>query len=156
MNKECRTFPLTEVKAEPARITGTAEIFDRWLTGPDGSKEIFRKSAFKKTLKEANVKALFDNQQTGSTKSGTLRLNECASGLNVELPLSMDLTGAMRQGNIDQIKLTYRVIRERKENVNGFASREILEVQLYDMTPISSNRIDTLRQRLEVAERLIL
>lgn len=68
----------------------------------------------------------------------------------------MDLTGALQQGNIDQIRLTYRVIRERKGNENGFNSREILEAQLYDMTPISSNRIDTLRQRLEVAERLIL
>lgn len=149
---EHRSFDLVEIRAEraeagrPSRITGHAAVFNK-LSDPiaGGFRERIRPGAFSNTIRIADVRALFNhdtNYVLGRVKSGTLRLREDAVGLwfETEPPdtsWASDLMMSIDRGDIDQASFGFRAIKDRFTQENGQTIRELLEVELFDVSPVT-------------------
>lgn len=150
-NIEYRSFPL-EVRVEgddKKKIVGYAAMFDKWSDDLGGFKEIIRKGAFRKTIKEKDVRALFNhspNYVLGRTKSGTLELKEDKTGLAInndpptENPWVQGLMESIDRGDIDQMSFGFRTIKDswrHPENKKEPSERELLEVELFDVSIVT-------------------
>lgn len=149
MKREVRTVPI-ELRVsndESPKITGHAAVFDKWSDDLGGFREIIRSGAFKKTLKEADIRALFNhdpNYVLGRNKADTLRLEEDDKGLAIEIDppdtqWARDLTTSIERGDINQMSFGFRTVKDQwttpkegKEN-----QRELLEVELFDVSPVT-------------------
>ena len=148
MKKEIRTVPI-ELRVEgdeTKKITGHAAVFDKWSEDLGGFREKIRAGAFKKTIKEADVRALFNHDPNfvlGRNKAGTLSLEEDAKGLaiSIEPPdtqWARDLTTSIERGDIDQMSFGFRTVKDLWTNPDGKdTERELLEVELYDVSPVT-------------------
>lgn len=158
MKIERRAFALDEIRVErraegddkPSKITGHAAVFDK-LSEPlwQGFREKIKPGAFKKTLREADVRALFNHDPNfvlGRTKSKTLTVREDEVGLafEVEPPATQwadDLLISIERGDIDQASFGFRVVKDRMFTEGGEGSgetiRELIEVELFDVSPVT-------------------
>jgi len=146
---ERRAFPVSmEVRrsdASPPKIRGHAAVFDRLSEDLGGFRERIRPGAFTKTLQEADVRALFNHDPMhvlGRTKSGTLTLREDGEGLafEVEPPdaeWARALAVSIERGDVDQASFAFRTVKDRFTEEAGGTVRELLEVQLYDVSPVT-------------------
>jgi len=129
------------------RLEGYAATFDQpyevsdWL---GDYVEIIRAGAFKRTLSHgADVRLLInhDGLPLARTKSGTLELTEDDIGLLVRCgldpasPRVAEVKSGMDRGDIDEMSFQFRVTRQ--EWSPDYAQRDILEVQLYDVSVVT-------------------
>ncbi len=134
-------------------IEGYAAIYDvpadmGWYT------EYIRAGAFAKTLKEADVRALFNhdpNQVLGRNKSGTLQLSSDKKGLKyiADLPgtrAAEDVYELISRGDVSQSSFAFKTVKDNwfTEQVTAQDgtkltrdARELLEVRLYDISPVT-------------------
>ena len=107
--------------------------------------EVIRPSAFAKSLASgSNIRALSNhdvNALVGTTRGGTLQLREDAKGLafTLELPNTShgrDLQELVSRGDVSGASFGFRVAPggERWEQRNGQMVRELLEVDLIEVT----------------------
>jgi len=145
MKKEKRklSFKDIEVRAETKEdgkktITGVIPYNSRSLP-IFGVTEIIAPTAFNKTLTDkANVRALFnhdDSKVLGSTKSGTLRLENSDEGLicSVDLPntsFGRDAFEIVSRGDVNT--LSFGFIPQKWEDSNKEKTRTLKEVQLLE------------------------
>ena len=117
-----------------ASVTESSYEMEDWL-GP--YTEVIRSGAFGKTLAEgADVpfKLNHDGMTLARTKSGTMKLSEDDTGLNVEAEFDprnsavRDMQSAMERGDMDEMSFGFRVMRQ--EWSPDFTQRDILEVNL--------------------------
>lgn len=148
---EQRTFSFEEVRVEPGgkngKITGYAAVFNKPSEDLGGFREIIRPGAFSKTIKEADVRALFNHDPNfvlGRTKSGTLQLEENSKGLKIsidppETQIVQDLVmSPIKRGDVDQMSFGFRTIRDNwSKQDESVQQRELLEVQLFDVSPVT-------------------
>jgi len=149
MKKEVRTVPI-ELRVEgdeTKKITGHAAVFDKWSEDLGGFREKIRAGAFKKTIKEADVRALFNHDPNfvlGRNTAGTLTLEEDKKGLaiSIEPPdtqWARDLTTSIERGDINQMSFGFRTVKDQwttpKEGTDN--QRELLEVELFDVSPVT-------------------
>lgn len=145
---ERRAFPFTEtrvVDGDKPKIVGYAAVFDQLSEPLWGFREIVRRGAFAKTIKEADVRALWNhdtNHVLGRIKSGTLRLKEDEKGLAIEIDppntqWARDLMESIRRGDVDQMSFGFRTVSDRWQSENGATIRELLEVDLFDVSPVT-------------------
>lgn len=149
MKKEVRTVPI-ELRVEGGespKITGHAAVFDKWSEDLGGFREKIRSGAFKKTIKEADVRALFNhdpNYVLGRNTAGTLTLEEDKKGLAISIDppdtqWARDLTTSIERGDINQMSFGFRTIKDQwttpKEGNDN--QRELLEVELFDVSPVT-------------------
>ena len=111
--------------------------------------EVIRAGAFARAVEEDDVRALFNHDPNlilGRTKSGTLRLEEDAVGLRIEVDLpdtqwGRDLYTSIERGDVDQMSFAFTVVKEawtqRGEGEDAETLRELLEVRLYDVSPVT-------------------
>lgn len=106
--------------------------------------EVIRAGAFKRTLDHgADVRLLInhDGIPLARTKSGTLELSEDSIGLlsraslDPASPTVAGLKSAMDRGDADQMSFMFRVVRQ--EWSPDFTQRDILEVQLFDVSVVT-------------------
>lgn len=106
--------------------------------------EVIRAGAFKRTLDHgADVRLLInhDGIPLARTKSGTLDLSEDNVGLlsratlDPASPTVASLKSAMDRGDADQMSFMFRVVRQ--EWSPDFTQRDILEVQLFDVSVVT-------------------
>lgn len=106
--------------------------------------EIIRAGAFKRTLDHgADVRLLINHEgiPLARTKSGTLTLAEDQVGLLTRAdldpasPTVASLKSAMDRGDADQMSFMFRVLRQ--EWSPDFSQRDILEVQLFDVSVVT-------------------
>jgi HK97 family phage prohead protease len=148
-DRETRSFKF-EVRAvgdEKPAIRGYAAVFDKKSDDLGGFREIIRPGAFKKTIKEADVRALFNhdpNYVLGRTKSGTLELSEDDKGLAIDIDppdtqFVRDLMTSIGRGDIDQMSFGFRTIKDswNEPKEGGEITRELLEVELFDISPVT-------------------
>lgn len=145
MEFERRTFT-AELRAEPEgrKLTGYAAVFDSMSRDLGGFRETIRAGAFAKTL-EADVRALWNhdpNYPLARTKSGTLALREDSTGLRIEADLpnttyANDLLESIRRGDVDQMSFAFRTIEDTWEKRDGENVRELIEVELFDVSPVT-------------------
>jgi Escherichia/Staphylococcus phage prohead protease len=147
--QEIRSFPLEEIRVEGSdapKITGYAAVFDKKSEDLGGFREVIRRGAFSKTIKEADVRALFNHDPNfvlGRTKSGTLSLEENAKGLKIAIDppktqIVRDLViEPIKRGDIDQMSFGFQAINDKWGTENEGQVRELLEVKLFDISPVT-------------------
>ena len=126
-------------------IRGHAAVFDQLSEDLGGFVEKIRPGAFKKTAGEADIRALWNhdpNYPLGRTKSGTLRVWEDEIGLAIELDppetsYAKDLQESIRRGDVDQMSFGFRTIRDEWDADGETPVRTLVEVQLYDVSPVT-------------------
>lgn len=148
---ERRAFPFgrVEVRAAgdaPPRLVGYAAVFDLPSEDLGGFTEVIRRGAFSKTLREADIRALWNHDENyvfGRTKSGTLHLAEDDHGLRIEIAppdttWARDVLVSIQRGDVDQMSFSFRPVRDRwQTDDQGRVQRELLEVALYDVSPVT-------------------
>lgn len=148
---EKRTFQLVETRVQeraedqPARVVGHAAVFDQ-ITDLGWFKEKVESGAFKRTIKKADVRMLFNhdpNVLMGRTKSKTLTLAEDERGLAIEntppdTQLIRDMVlEPMRRGDLDQMSFAFRVMKDRWEGTLDDPVRVLEEVELFDVSVVT-------------------
>jgi uncharacterized protein len=129
---------------QPARLAGYAAVFDSMSEEMWGFREVIRAGAFAKSL-GGDVRALFNHNPDlilGRTTAKTLTLREDSRGLYVEiLPpdtgFARDLMASIARGDIDQMSFGFRTVKDSWKDENGKVTRELLEVDVFDVSPVT-------------------
>lgn len=140
-------IPGVELRADgdSNTVTGYASVFNSSYEDPYVI-EVVRPGAFSRALKEKqDVRALIDHIPTlllGRTKSNTLRLLEDNRGLFSEINLpnthyASDLKEKLKRGDLDGMSFGFIVMDERWGTKDGKLYREILDVDLFDVSPVT-------------------
>jgi uncharacterized protein len=155
---EHRAYPIQELQVEDSadtpHIRGYAAVFDSlslpmgaW--GPVPVREKIRPGAFRKTLQEADVRALWNHDPSyvlGRNKASTLGLREDEHGLAVDITppatqWARDLAVSMRRGDVNQMSFGFQVVRDEWERghdqAGDNATRTLLEVKLFDVSVVT-------------------
>jgi len=126
--------------------TGYAARFETLSQNLGGFVEQIAPKSFNKTIKEADVRALYNHEPDmllGRTSSGTLRLAVDSDGLTYEIDLpdttvGRDLAVLLERGDITGSSFGFRVIADEwSETPDGFPLRTLKEVALRDVGPVT-------------------
>jgi len=148
---ERRSYPLCDIevtremgdKGETVKIRGHAAVFNKLSEDLGGFREKIDPGAFAKTIKSADVRALFNHESNyvlGRTKAGTLALEEDERGLYIEIDppdtqWARDLQVSIRRKDIDQMSFGFLVRKEAWDKENSV--RTLIEVDLIDVSPVT-------------------
>lgn len=139
---------LAGAKTAP-RLVGYAAVFDKPSEDLGGFIEYVRRGAFTRTLREGrDVVAMVHHNPAlvlGRASAGTLRLSEDETGLafDVELPdtqAGRDIAVSVGRGDIRGASFGFTIAKngDRWTNGEGRAKRELLDVDLFDVTVTSA------------------
>lgn len=116
------------------------EVYKVW-----GFDETVERGAFKKTVKENDIRALFNHDPNfvlGRNKADppTLEVSEDSKGLHYRIKLgnqsyANDLRESVGRGDVSQSSMGFQVIKDIWEN--NFSKRTITEVKLFDVSPVT-------------------
>ena len=145
---ERRSFPIREIRAtdgDNPKISGYAAVFDELSENLGGFYERIQRGAFANTLNTADVRALWNhdsNYPLGRSRAGTLVLSEDETGLAFEIDppetsYAKDLLVSMRRGDVDQMSFGFITVRDKWEQIGGQVIRTLLEVELFDVSPVT-------------------
>lgn len=126
-------------------ITGYAAVFEK-LSVPihDWFREKIRKGAFKDSLQNNNVRALWNHNPDfvlGSSKTNTLRLKETDKGLRFELDApdtqaGRDAIVVIKRGDVDGMSFGFRVRKQEwDEKDPKNIIRTLIDVDLREISP---------------------
>jgi len=151
--RERRSVPVCEFHAAEGsdegerKIAGHAAVFDVETDIGGLFLEIVRPGAFARAIQQGqDVRALFnhdENHVLGRTRNGTLRLEEDARGLAVEIDppdtqVGRDVVELIRRGDVSQMSYAFVVQSEKwTERKGGRPLREVLDLDLYDVSPVT-------------------
>lgn len=139
-----------ELREEPdgtLALEGYATVYDfRYEVGgppPVGFGEVVARGAAAKSSQEADVRLLInhDGVPLARTKSHTLTLTSDDVGLHVRAqldpvnPAVAELRSAMGRGDIDEMSMAFRAIRQ--EWNEDYSERVIRELKLYDVSIVT-------------------
>jgi uncharacterized protein len=125
------------------KLQGYAAVFGVLSQDLGGFTETIRPGAFRRTLAgKPDVLALLDHDTRlvlGRTTSGTLKLNEDANGLAFEIDVAdtqpgRDLLVSVSRGDVRGASFAFKVREDRWSNSNAGMLRELLDVDLLDVT----------------------
>lgn len=150
---ERRVIPYSELQfkyekrseEQPSKIYGQVALFNRMSEEMRGFREQISPGCFKKTLGEADIRALMNhdpNYVLGRNTSGTLKLWEDDIGLNMECEppdtqWAKDLMVSMQRGDVDQMSFGFRVIKDSWDEVDGEIIRTLIECELFDVSVVT-------------------
>lgn len=125
------------------KVIGYAARFNEWTDIGGMFRERILPGAFKKTLKEADVRALIEHDPMliiGRNKAGTLRMVEDKKGLAVEIDIpdtsyGRDLVVSMKRGDKTQMSFGFQAIQS--DDDYNKETREIREAKLFDVSVVS-------------------
>jgi len=127
-------------------IKGYAAVFDALSQPIMGFQEIVRKGAFRKTLKESDVRALHNhdaNYVWGRKANRTLRMHEDEKGLAVTImppdaQWARDVMVSIDRGDVSQMSFGFQTIKDRwTQEEKLMPLRELLEVRLFDVSTVT-------------------
>lgn len=146
---ERRTFvEPVELRAVGGKLiaAGYAAVFNKLSQNLGGFVEQVAPGAFAKTIKEQDVRALFnhdENQVLGRNLPGTLRLEEDGTGLGYEVDLpdttiGRDVAKLLERQDVSGSSFGFRVIEDEwGETEAGFPLRTLRQVSLRDVGPVT-------------------
>ena len=151
MNIERRAFPVelrVEKRGDKTKIVGHAAIFNSLSVELWGFREEVAPGAFADTIKEDDIRALFNHDPNlilGRNTSGTLALTEDDKGLFYEIDppdtqTARDLVLSIERGDISQNSFAFNVLPDGakwREDANGTLIRTIVRAKLYDISPVT-------------------
>lgn len=140
-----------EVRMEagkPRYIEGYAAVFGKRSQDLGGFVEVVESTAFNKTVKEADVRALWNhdaNMILGRSRSKTLELSVDNSGLYYramppDTGYANDLVKLLERGDVDQSSFQFRKVHDRWSLIEGeddIVERSLVEVSLIDVSPVT-------------------
>lgn len=148
--REMRAFRMdaVEVRAaqgERAVISGHAAVFNQISDDLGGFREMIQPGAFEKTLKEDDPRALWNHNRDhllGRASTGTLRLWEDEAGLAFEIDppntqIGRDLVELIKRGDVDAMSFGFITISDRWSNGLEGTLRTLVEVRLFDVSPVT-------------------
>jgi len=128
-------------------IRGYAAVFDSLSQPLMGFREVIRKGAFRKTIKEADIRALWNhdpNYVLGRKSARTLQVQEDDKGLSTRIfppdtQWARDLMESIKRGDVTQMSFGFRVVKDNwlPAGQDGLPVRELLSVQLFDVSPVT-------------------
>ena len=129
-------------------IRGYAAVFNEWADIIPGLfRERITPGAFRKTLRDADVRALVNhdpNYVLGRNKAGTLDLREDKHGLAVKIEppdaqWARDLMVSMKRGDISQMSFGFRPVKWTEEPGEATDPLEVTlqEVRLFDVSVVT-------------------
>ena len=142
-------FDIRSTSGGGSTLIGHAAIFNSPTTVWGMFREQIAPRAFRKSIKENDVRALFNhdvNVVLGRNKAGTLRLSEDAAGLAYEIDLpdtqaARDLWTSIDRGDITQSSFAFETIKELREAADPDSTElplvTIKEARLYDVSPVT-------------------
>jgi len=140
-----RRFVADEIRADEDKmeIEGYGARFRVNSDDLGGFTERIAEGAFKKTIKENDIRSLFNhdsNYVLARTKNKTLTLEEDGKGLffNAKLPdttYARDLVANIKAKNITQNSFGFKTVLDKWNK--DMTKRELLEVRLYDVGPVT-------------------
>ena len=128
------------------RLRGLAVVFNSEAVIGGQFREVIRPGAFTKTLTERDVKMLWNHESSfplGSTRAGTLTLQESMQGLEVDndpptLGMNAGFLESIERGDVSQMSFMFEVIKENVVRAEGqMLLREVLEVKLWEVSPVT-------------------
>ncbi len=130
---------------ESKKIVGYAAVFNSLSQPMFGFREIIRPGAFKKTIREADVRALMNhdpNYVLGRTSSRTLRLSEDEKGLKYTIDppdtsFARDLMVSIERGDVNQSSFGFRTVKDAWTGEGDKLTRELIEVKLFDVSAVA-------------------
>jgi len=136
-----------EEEVEELRLEGYASTFDEKYEVWDFD-EVVRKGAFKRTLREDDIRALWNHRSDivlGRNKAGTLDLSEDSKGLRVRIHLpdtqqARDLYTSVERGDVDQMSFGFQCREEKwkkAEKKGERPLRELLDVRMLEVSPVT-------------------
>jgi len=145
--REVRAFPI-EFRIEGddnPKIRGYAAVFGKMSDNLGGFREKIAPGAFKRTLKQADVRALYNhdpNVVLGRTSNGSLTLREDDRGLWMEIDPAdtsdaRDVMALIKRGDVDQASFAFRVLKDEWDNGQEPPVRTLNEVQLFDVSAVT-------------------
>lgn len=149
MKKAVLTCP-AEIRADSEndkpKIRGTAAVFNELSLDLGGFRERIMPGAFAKTLEEGSTKKAYWNHNSdrvlGSTKSGTLVLEERDGGLYFEIDppeWAAEHVESIERGDVDQMSFGFRTVKDRwAKDEDGRVIRDLVEVQLFEVSPVAT------------------
>lgn len=128
-------------------LRGYAAVFDSLSQPLFGFREVIRKGAFKKTVRESDIRALWNHDPNfvlGRKSARTLKLEEDDKGLMTRIfppstQWATDLMTSIERGDVSQMSFGFQVIKDRwgQAGADGLPVRELLEVRLLDVSPVT-------------------
>lgn len=148
---ERRTFAADTMRVETRaeggpRLIGHAAVFNtetkigRWF------RERIAPGAFRRAIAEDDVRALFNHDENwvlGRNRAGTLRLAEDDVGLAIDITppdtqLVRDMVLApISRGDVSQMSFGFVMRREEWDETEAVPLRTLLEVELFDVSPVT-------------------
>ena len=139
----------TEMRTDKqGRIEGYASLFDVWSSDLGGFREVVYPGAFSKTIREHDIRALFNhdaNYVLGRNRANTLELAEDSRGLHFRATPPQtswvdDLRVSIGRGDIDQGSFGFRTMRDEWLPVDvsdGLRRRGLIEAKLFDVSVVT-------------------
>ena len=131
-------------ESKPSIIAGYAAVFSQLSEDLGGFREQIAPGAFSKSLGE-DIRALFNHDRNfviGRNKSKTLRLEEDARGLRVEIDPpdttdARDLLVKMKRGDVTGMSFGFRTMEDHWDEVDGKVVRTLIEVRVFDVSVVT-------------------
>src|SRR3990167_3100953 len=132
-------------ETDVAVIRGHAAVFNQLSDDLGGFREQIAPGAFANSIKSRDVRALLNHNSDMvlvRLGAGTLRLAEDEQGLSIEIDppgttFAADLLVSMQRGDIDQMSFGFVTISDQWLKVDGEWVRTLLEVDLYEVSPVT-------------------
>lgn len=132
--------------AKGRTLIGHAAVFNSLSEDLGGFREIIKPGAFDRALRENHdVRALVNHENSmilGRVKAGTLRLAVDSQGLRYEVDLpdttaARDLAESIGRGDITGSSFSFRNAKDRRREISGTMVREISDLELIDVSPVT-------------------
>jgi HK97 family phage prohead protease len=143
---ERRFFGPSEFRVAPDRksIEGHAAVFNSRTSLPFFDEQV-AEGAFSKTIKENDIRALFNHDPNfvlGRNKSKTLELSEDSKGLLYRITppnaqWARDLMESMDRGDVSQSSFGFRTIKDAWDQSVDPILRTLQEVRLFDVSAVT-------------------
>jgi hypothetical protein len=145
-------FELREADGKPPELVGHASVFNQetviqsWF---DEWREEVAPGAFKKTIKEGDIRSLFNHDPNivlGRNKAGTLELSEDEVGLYTiihppENQWGQTVTDAIRRGDVTGMSIIFQPVKESwwfpDKGSKELPKRTLKEAKLFDVGPVT-------------------
>lgn len=131
-------------EGEKKTLRGYAAVFDKLSEPLYGFREKVKVGAFKESLAKDNVRALWNHNTDlvlGSTRNGTLRLEEDKKGLKFEVDLpdtqwGRDAAVSVSRGDVDGMSFAFNVRKQEWDEKDlKNVVRTLVDVQLREISP---------------------